>query len=41
MDVLYFLKDRTRLICQYYESVVRPFKSIKRHACTNGSKKNV
>jgi hypothetical protein len=25
MDVLYFLKERTRLIRQYYEQAARPF----------------
>ncbi|VBI73263.1 hypothetical protein [Burkholderia pseudomallei] len=30
MDVLYFLKDRTRLIRQYYECAAQPFKEIMR-----------
>jgi hypothetical protein len=30
MDVLYFLKDRTRLIRQYYECAAQPFNEIMR-----------
>ena len=30
MDVLYFLKDRTRLIRQYYECATQPFNEIMR-----------
>lgn len=30
MDVLHFLKDRTRFIQAYYQTAVQPFEEIKR-----------